>query len=77
MADSWVGVIRGEWFGRREDKITSICYGTGVAVSPRVILTCAHTVYSESKKVAKAFTFLPSLQEGKIKKKDRIYKNSK
>lgn len=46
-----VGVIRGEWFSLSgSKKLESICYGTAIALSKRVILTCAHSLYLEKKR---------------------------
>jgi V8-like Glu-specific endopeptidase len=45
-----VGVVRCNWFNSQK-RLATITYGTGVFISPRIILTCTHNVYSSSRNV--------------------------
>ena len=58
-----LGVLRWQW--ESSGTITTITYGTAVLLSSRVILTCAHNLYSEKmgRKCDSAF-FIPGANDG-------------
>jgi hypothetical protein len=71
--NAYSGVIRGEWL-RDDGKLQSICYGTGIALSKRVVMTCAHSIYLEKKqRLCNAVSFIPDHDGGRLTRGQKIY----
>jgi V8-like Glu-specific endopeptidase len=69
------GLIRAEWLGQK--RLQSICYGSGVAISKRVVLTCAHSVFHDEKSLGcDVARFVPGHAEGKLKIQEKVYSSS-
>ena len=71
-----VGVLRSEWYDSTGG-LKTVSYGTGVAITKRLILTCGHTVYMEKTgETCHGFSFIPGIDQGKIRHFQRIYKSA-
>jgi V8-like Glu-specific endopeptidase len=69
-----IGVIRANWRDSN-GKLKSINYGTGFAVSSKVIATCTHNVYSENfKDLCSEIFFIPGKQKGQVDDTVRVYR---
>ena len=63
-----IGILKTNWFNSK-GKLRAYNYGTAFMLTPRVLLTCSHNVYSELMgRDCQSLEFAPGHKEGEVRR---------